>query len=316
MIFKKTAENLFFKSKNLNDDRLGSLVQSVSAQEYLKISSMKENFVIAGYADDEGIRNNSGRPGAHLAPSKIREYLYKMTPVQGKPSFDIFDLGDLDPSILALSERHQKVIELATAAYKNKSRWIGLGGGHDYGYPDVASFLKSAESRPLVVNFDAHLDVRPTSNGISSGTPFFRILEEFSDLDFIELGIQSQCNSIAHLEYCRKHEVQILNYDELRNSDEDLKNYFCSKFSRLLTEKRPSFLSIDIDSFSNAYAPGCSQSFATGFEPNEFFKLFSFLNRKLDVRGIGIYECSPPLDQDNHTSKLAALIVHKYLFGI
>ncbi len=313
MIFKKTNEKLFFKSQKANDDRLGVLSKSV---DFENLPRSKNAFVIAGYPDDEGIQNNGGRLGAKLAPPKIRDFFYKMTPAPKAKNFEIFDIGDLDPSALSLAERHQKAIEVATHAYKNELRWIGLGGGHDYGYPDVAAFIKTCSERPLIINFDAHLDVRATDKGINSGTPFYRILEEFSDIDLVQIGIQSQCNSLEHLKYSKDHKVEILNYDELRLSGEDLSRFCLKKLSHLVTKPRKCFLSIDIDSFSSAYAPGCSQSFATGFEPNEFFKFVSILNHKHDIRGIGIYECSPPLDWDDHTSKLAALIMHKFIFGI
>jgi formiminoglutamase len=47
--------------------------------------------------------------------------------------------------------------------------------------------------------------------------------------------------------------------------------------------------------------------------PSDFFPLFDLLIRRLDVRALGIYETSPPLDQDDRTSKLAALIAHRFI---
>lgn len=315
LIFKKTSEKLFFKSQKPHDDRLGSMSKSISYEEIEQSLSSNNNFIIAGYADDEGIKNNSGRIGARLAPAKIREFFYKMTPGPQSEQIHIFDIGDLDPAVCPLAERHEKASGVARRAYENNSKWIGLGGGHDYGYADVSAFIRACEQRPLIINFDAHLDVRATDQGINSGTPFYRILEEFSDIDLVQIGIQSQCNSVAHLKYSVDHKVEILNYDDLRLSGEELSIFCLKRLSHLMTKKRQCFLSIDIDSFSSAYAPGCSQSFATGLEPNEFFKFISILKSQNDVRGIGIYECSPPLDWDDHTSKLAALIMHKFIFG-
>ncbi len=315
LMFKKTNEKLFFKSTKFNDERIGERVKSFTLEELENISKEKLKFIIAGYADDEGIRNNSGRLGAHLAPMKIREHFYKMTP----PSFidfEIADIGDLDPSLCELSSRHEKVVEISTKAYRRDCRWIALGGGHDYAYADVSAFINSCDERPLIFNFDAHLDVRSTDKGINSGTPFYRILEEYKDIDLVQIGIQSQCNSIDHFKYCQDHKVYVLNYDDLRISGESLSNFCIKRLSHLLTKRRKCFLSVDIDGFSNAFAPGCSQSFATGLQPDEFFQLTSILNRRLDIRGLGIYECSPPLDRDDHTAKLAALIMHKFIFSI
>ncbi len=64
--------------------------------------------------------------------------------------------------------------------------WISLGGGHDYGYGDGAGFIEghliAGQRRPLILNFDAHLDVRPIDRGFTSGTPFFRIRLTFHRL--------------------------------------------------------------------------------------------------------------------------------------
>jgi hypothetical protein len=61
--------------------------------------------------------------------------------------------------------------------------------------------------------------------------------------------------------------------------------------------------------------PGCSQSWTTGLFTKDFMTSLSWLIANFDVRGLGIYEVSPPLDQDNRTSKLAALIAHKFIFS-
>ena len=38
------------------------------------------------------------------------------------------------------------------------------------------------------------------------------------------------------------------------------------------------------------------------------------ISKLADIRGLGIYEVSPPLDQNDQTSKTAALIAYNYLF--
>ena len=66
--------------------------------DLFKISTVEElnivdAFCILGYPDDEGIKLNGGRTGAALAPTAIRQFLYKMTPglVQNK----FFDCGEV-----------------------------------------------------------------------------------------------------------------------------------------------------------------------------------------------------------------------------
>ena len=77
-----------------------------------------------------------------------------------------------------------------------------------------------------------------------------------------------------------------------------------------IIKPRPTFISVDIDCFSTAFAMGCSQAWPTGFSPQDLFPVLNILYRRLNVQALGIYEVSPPLDQDERTVKLAAQLVH------
>jgi formiminoglutamase len=327
--FLPTKDELFFTRNDVNDPRLGDLakkIPDISSAELLQ-ETMTEadsalpgrNFGLAGYPDDEGIRINGGRLGASLAPTEIRRSLYKMTPsvLATRPTGVIWDLGDLNlnhPAHTNLENRHTSVIQYAASALHAGAAWIGLGGGHDYGFADAAAYCEWAKSkgiRPLVINFDAHLDVRPTNKGLSSGTPFFRMLENYPDVDFAEIGIQPQCTSRAHLDWAKSRGARVLTTDELELNDESLLSGTTRLLGDWLLRPRPIYLSIDIDGFSSSVAPGCSQSWSTGFMPSDFFATFNLLQKRLDIRVLGIYEVSPPLDHDSRTAKLAAQIIHR-----
>ncbi len=274
-------------------------------------SADQADYVICGYPDDEGIKLNGGRLGAALAPHEIRKAFYKMTS-GALPKSKIFDAGNIDLK-LPLEERHRVALTEAEKYYASNKFMISLGGGHDYGYPDTQSFLnafKKSKLKPVVINFDAHLDVRPLDKGLSSGTPFYRMLTANPKLcHFFEIGIQDQCNSLTHLKWCEDQGGHIVNLEEIRNKG------LLAVFKKLLKpyKKNPCFISVDIDSFSSAFAPGCSQSWPTGLTPDDFFAGFDFLFQQLDIKGLGIYEVSPPLDVQPLTSRLAALILYRCL---
>lgn len=271
-------------------------------------------FLILGYPDDEGIRVNGGRLGASEAPKEIRKQLFRMTPSLGQNPIAFHDLGDIEPNN-DLSSLHGNLKVQLEAWHAMNKRLITLGGGHDFGYPDASAFLNAFKGkRPIVINFDAHLDVRPLNKGVSSGTPFFQLLSEHSNFDFLEVGVQGQCNSNQHLAWAIERGAKILTLDEIIESGESLKENLVKKFANLLLQDRPCFLSVDIDAFASSWAPGCSQSWPIGFSPSTFFPAFDMLLRRLDVRGLGIYEVSPPLDVAAITVKLAALLAHRFLY--
>jgi formiminoglutamase len=297
----------------------------------LKSIHNKEKYVqLLGYADDEGITLNGGRPGASLAPLSIRKELYKTTLTESLKNSNwwIHDLGDLHSypqnTSKDLRSRHEFARSLVAKNLKN-GPLVTLGGGHDYGYSDSCGFMdfileKTSKNlsinsihsvKPLIINFDAHLDVRPITKGFNSGTPFFRFLNEFKgQADFLEIGIQDQCNSPDHREWCKAQGAKIISLNEIQ----------AVGLLPLIKEKllirpksQPCYISVDIDAFAQYLAPGCSQSWDIGLGAKETFSALNWIFSNQDVQLFSIYEVSPPLDIDKRTSKLAACLIHTYI---
>lgn len=307
----KPAKAQFVSRNDPDDRRLGDDVQTGAP-------TAAGAFEVFGWPDDEGIKLNGGRPGAALAPDMIRKFLYKMTPdARGTSQVLIHDHGNLETAS-ALGERHAKARAAVSAALKRGSKPLTFGGGHDYGFPDGAAFLENFASntalRPLVINFDAHLDVRPFDKNFNSGTPFRRLLTEFrGKFDFIELGLQPHCNSRAHRDWALENGAEIWWAGTLptpASLSERLTSYLSKQ------PARPVFVSLDIDCISSISAPGCSQAWDTGLSSAHVFAAFGVIRRLSDWRQLSIYEVSPPLDSDDRTSKLAAQYAYDFCWGI
>ncbi|USN48119.1 MAG: formimidoylglutamase [Pseudobdellovibrionaceae bacterium] len=316
-MFTPSNPTLFFSRNDKLDPRLGDLVRSTKVAA---LSANKPGLVISGYPDDEGIQINGGRLGARKGPDSIRNFFYRMTPSPHRdPHLGLYDIGNLNVSEFSLSDRHKVAEETALSALRSSHHYVGLGGGHDYGYPDGAAFLnwcKDLGQKPLVINFDAHLDVRPSEEKLSSGTPFYRLLSHFSNFDFVEIGVQPHCNSKTHWQWVLDRGGQIISQEDILLSGESFNVYVTRALGEKLWQGRPTFISVDIDGFTSTAAMGCSQSWPTGFGVNDFMPLFHLLVSRLHVPLLGIYEVSPPLDFDGQTAKLAAQIMHVYLRSI
>lgn len=313
MSFVPTSPHLFFTKNDPQDPRLGEYFKSTP----LNPSDITANDVIVtGYPDDEGIRMNGGRPGSAEGPRLIRQFLYKMTwPYKEATSQKFLDMGDLSPTDV-IENRHEKALQTSETLHQKKALTLSFGGGHDYGYSDTAGFVKSYlgfKQRPLVINFDAHLDVRPIQHGPNSGTSFFRLLTRFSEqIDFVELGLQPQCNSVFHREWAQSKKAFLYSLNDLAQGR--LMDLFNKPPFKNLTSETPVFVSFDIDVLTSSEAGGCSQSWVTGLRTQECLDFLSELYRRANCRGLGIYEVSPPLDTDFRTSKTAALIAYNFLF--
>lgn len=314
-MFLPISPDLFFSKNDPEDIRLGDISQNIYFDD-LK----PEDYVIFGYPDDEGIRLNGGRVGAHEAPKMIRQFLYKMTPSYKKNLFrhKIHDYGDLALTTSDLAMRHEVARKHVSRCMQKKVRTLSFGGGHDYGFADASAFIdcynNTTEQLPLVINFDAHMDVRPPKNGPHSGTPFYRLYEEHQNkYHFVEIGIQSQCNSPHHVQWALARNMEVFDLDYVETHG--LMSLFQKPTFKNSLKNRPVYISFDIDALTASDAGGCSQSWMTGLRLNECLKFLKELYTKTDVRGLGVYEVSPIYDRDFQTSKTAALLAHHFIFN-
>ena len=353
--------SLFFSKKDPKDPRFGDFVRAANASEANNANEAKggENpfpfyphFEILGYPDDEGIEINGGRKGASEGPNAIRSILYRMTPSTQShlSNLHITDLGNV-PTSVDLRHRHQKGQEVAYQSLQSKKCFMGLGGGHDYAYADGAAFLdycfstskkesksqskgknqiQSQSKKPLIINFDAHLDVRDCSRGFSSGTPFFRLLKDYPKGSFhlLEVGIQPQCTSLFHEKWLKEQGGWILGINEIYASPslerESIQGdvqipqgCLCIKLLSFLREKAllqsPTFISLDMDAFDSHSSPGCSQSWPRGLEVKDFLLTLKHLIHYLQVPLFSVYELSPSLDPLGQSTKLAALCCYQFI---
>jgi formiminoglutamase len=299
--FQNTDRSLFFKSPKQHDTRLGELVKPLSPKNF---KTLPNETVIVGYPDDEGVQRNYGRIGASHAPEKIREYLYKLAASDTTRPF--YDCGDFKFTESLENKQSQLKSELHQI-YKQKTKIVSLGGGNDYAYPDVAAFLKTHGTKnSVVVHIDAHFDMRPTDKGVNSGTPLLQCYEEFSRFNLWAIGIQQCANTSYFFNQAQKLKVKVKTFED---SQGQLKNIF----SKISAKRIPAFLAIDMDAFSDCYAPGVSAPQSVGLDANEFYLALPTLFKKLDVRGMGIYETNPAKDIDDKTSRLAARFVYSFL---
>jgi len=69
-------------------------------------------------------------------------------------------------------------------------------------------------------------------------------------------------------------------------------------------------VTIDLDGFSSAYAPGVSASSPMGFSPEVVLESLELIFASKKMISIDIAEMNPKYDIDNRTAKLAASLVH------
>ena len=272
------------------------------------------DIAILGYVCDEGVRRNKGRIGAMEGPSAIRERLAKL-PIHfnDKRIADVGNIVCVDNDMEACQSLFSNHI---SNLIKQNIFPIAIGGGHDMSYGHfmgIWNVIKNTKKRRVgIINFDAHFDLRPVETKSNSGTPFNQIINELSNtgdnIDYFAIGIQQQSNTKELFNIAKKHHVNYaINYDcESSSSEIDILknrlNTFIEKVDYL-------YITIDMDGFSSAYAPGVSAPSPLGFTPHFVFKMLSFLFNTKKVISFDIAELNPSLDRDKLTANLAAKIV-------
>jgi formiminoglutamase len=184
-----------------------------------------------------------------------------------------------------------------------------IGGGHDVAYGHFQGIwrgLAGQGKRLGIVNFDAHFDLRPVEAAPNSGTPFNQVLQAHPEVGYLALGIQPAANppllfTLAQkfgTEYVLSEACTLEGFEAVAQRLQA----FSARYDAL-------YLTIDLDGFAAAYAPGVSAPSPLGFEPRFVWRALSLLLGTGKVVACDLAELNPRFDQDELTARLAARLV-------
>jgi formiminoglutamase len=220
--------------------------------------------------------------------------------------------GDMEA---AQSMLEQKVSQLLT----HNAFSIIIGGGHDiaYGhYNGIRKFIGTNETIGII-NFDAHFDLRSNEKGNNSGTPFYQIAQDCKDngsaFNYLCLGIRKDANDKTLFKTAND-----LGVDYLENSEFSIERAksIVRKLLDFIQKVDHIYVTIDLDGFSSAYAPGVSAPSPMGFRPKIVLETLEIIIKSKKLISMDIAEMSPKYDIDGHTAKLAASLIHYVIHNI
>jgi agmatinase len=255
---------------------------------------MKKSIIIQGIQFDE---KSSYQQGPSLAPPHIREALncgssngYTEdlvsidTPrIQDKGDFEISDYFKIESITLKHLEQEAKILT--------------LGGDHSITFPIIKAYHKKY---PIldILHIDAHCDLYDNFEGdpFSHACPFARIMENKFAVRLVQVGIRTlNPHQAAQAE---KFGVEILQMKSLNLST-------IPKF------KNPLYISLDMDGFDPAFAPGVSHHEPGGLSSRQVIDLIQSIDT--EVVGADIVEYNPTRDFQNMTAFLAAKMMKELL---
>jgi formimidoylglutamase len=283
---------------------------------------------ILGAPFDGGVVAGGGRAGAAEGPSAVRRMLQRAgTLYQIERDVSIAELRVVDAGDVAANAPADEhgALQSAVASLLNRNVIpIVIGGGHDLTYATVAALAGRQFGRIGGVNIDAHLDVRPVVDGrITSGTPFRRIIEGLPSVigtRLVTLGPHGNRNAKGHIDWYRGHGGRVLTLSEARRLGAEAAMTAALEWATGGQTGGSSppvlFISLDIDSAAQAYAPGCSAPSPDGFRPDDLLQFAFLAGRHPNVACLDIMEVNPRYDVDDRTAALAAAALVHFLFGV
>lgn len=309
-----------FASADSEDPRLGNLAVMGLPAPQRRVGETSRVVAILGVPQHIGVERNNGRPGAGLAPDAIRTALYKMA-VSGMQSaltsgaLVVADVGNLITEHQSLEELQQTQHDIVVELLRLGVFPIVLGGGHDVAWPTLHAYETMAQPYG-VINIDAHADVRRlTSTGLAhSGSAFRQMLEHPNSSlvrgSFVEYGLQPIAVANAHVEYVQERGGRVVMLADARNHA----SWMLAMQQASAGERM--HITLDMDCFASAFAPGVSAPSADGFTPSEIGSWLREAARNTKLSSFDVVEVSPPFDADGRTSKLAAAMIMEVLQGL
>lgn len=288
------------------------IFQRVSLETNYEIIN-KNDFVLHGFAVDEGVKRNKGRVGAKDAPDIIRKNCSNFPVIH--PNFNLKDFGNIYCKDGDLESAQNKLAEKVKSVLQKGGKSLVFGGGHEVMFAHYSGIRKAFPNKKIgILNIDAHFDNREIDPniGASSGTGFWQIAQE-GNIHSLHIGIQKNSNTLKLFDTAHHYGMQYILADEL--FFENLPNIY-EKLDEFLNQADLIYLTICMDVFNASIAPGVSALAYNGlFADASFMHVFKHLLKSEKLSAMDVAEVNPIYDPHEATAKLAASLINEWLIS-
>lgn len=316
-VYQPSKQSLW-QGKNSGADtlRFQEVIQCVDFSDpSFHASDISQTWALIGFACDEGVKRNNGRPGAAQGPAALRQALASL-PFSLPSTPVLYDLGDIICTDGDLEEAQAALGIIVSTLIRKKIFPIVMGGGHECAWGNYRGISAAYPNRDCaVINFDAHFDLRPSPTGKStSGTSFRQIAEsqmtEKGKADYCVLGIQTTANTKSLFQKAAELQTTVLLAEEFHEGGSEAS---VETVESIAAKADIIHLSLCMDVFAAPFAPGVSAPQPLGIYPWHAIPAIRKLAASGKVASFDIAELCPSLDNDGITAKLAASLVSLYI---
>lgn len=271
--------------------------------------------VLLGFACDAGVKRNQGRVGAAEGPQAIRRALANL------PAHDIaclFDAGDVTCDGDDLEASQQALADAVRRQLDAGAQPVVLGGGHEIAWGTWQGLrahldAKGDRSRVLILNLDAHFDLRTARPG-TSGTPFDQIAQasESSGLpfDYACLGVSRLSNTASLFERARELKTTFVEDVDMQDRHLDAR---LAQIDTLIADVSHVYLTIDLDVLPAPVMPGVSAPAAYGVPMSVVEAIVTHVRRSGKLRVADLAEYNPRFDAQGTGARVAARLAYRLL---
>lgn len=305
--------SIIWTGRNDGDDILSQRIfQRVSVEENYDSISPKD-FVLHGFAVDEGVRRNKGRIGAKDAPDVIRKNSANFPVVN--PYFSLKDFGNIECVDQNLELAQNTLAEKVAKTLEKKAKSIVFGGGHEVTFAHYSGIRKAFPDKKIgIINIDAHFDNRKPEDEKTgtSGTGFWQIAQE-GPISSLHIGIQKNSNTLKLFDTAHQYGMKYILADELffENLPE-----IEQKIDDLINSVDVLYLTVCMDVFNISIAPGVSALAYNGlFADSSFMHFYRHILKSEKLIALDVAEVNPSFDIQDRTARLAAMLVNEWFMS-
>lgn len=270
-------------------------------QQQAQFAPASSGIALLGFACDEGVKRNHGRPGAAQAPDVLRKALANMASHQGHEQ--LADLGTIEVEGDGLEAAQRALSDAVTACQRSGMHTLVFGGGHETAWAHGRGILDAfPHERVAIINLDAHLDLRKAECA-TSGTPFRQLAhycaEQSRAFQYACFGVSRAANTQALWDEAERLNVTLV-------EDLHFRRDALSALEEVLAGADSVYLTIDLDVLPAGEMPAVSAPAALGIPALDLLSVIERICRSGKLRAADLVEFNPHYDQDGQGAKLAA----------
>nr|WP_279116596.1 formimidoylglutamase [Enterobacter soli] len=270
-------------------------------RQQAQFAPASSGIALLGFACDEGVKRNHGRPGAAQAPDVLRKALANMASHQGHEQ--LADLGTIEVEGDGLEAAQRALSDAVTACQRSGMHTLVFGGGHETAWAHGRGVLDAFPlERVAIINLDAHLDLRKAERA-TSGTPFRQLAhycaEQSRAFQYACFGVSRAANTQALWDEAERLSVTLV-------EDLHFRRDALSALEEVLAGADSVYLTIDLDVLPAGEMPAVSAPAALGIPALDLLSVIERICRSGKLRAADLVEFNPHYDQDGQGAKLAA----------